>query len=366
MKDQQPVSVVRLRAAALQTENPQRLRQRLAAAAGRSRVSYLAQRQTAFAAQLIHHGRPMPLAEARAEAERLRHDPEVEWVVINEVERQQALADEPLYPQQSWMQDSDGVASPNIPSAWNMLSTLSSPHSPLSQVVVAVLDTGVIRHPDLTDQRVLFTQGYDFVSEVEYGNDGNGIDPDATDPGDYLTSTQFNGNRTLYQDCGGVHSSSWHGTEVTGMLAATVDNGRGIAGMLPAIPNAPRVLPVRIAGQCGASVIDILEGILWAAGIQYNGMPQANPNPARVINLSFGGDGGCACDRGSSLQSGACLYQDAIAALKQKGAILVAAAGNSSGVLVSGGAETSRPASCPGALAVTALNANGQKARRSQ
>ena len=48
-------------------------------------------------------------------------------------------------------------------------------------VVVAVLDTGITAHPDLLG-RVL--PGYDFVSDVDYANDGDGRDADPSDPGD--------------------------------------------------------------------------------------------------------------------------------------------------------------------------------------
>ncbi len=52
-------------------------------------------------------------------------------------------------------------------------------------VVVAVLDTGITAHPDLVG-RVL--PGHDFVSVVEYANDGNGRDADPSDPGDWVST----------------------------------------------------------------------------------------------------------------------------------------------------------------------------------
>lgn len=359
MKDPEPASVVQLRATVKPKELPSRLRLRMAAAAARARVSYTAERPTAFAAQLIHNSRPTTWAEAHAEAMRLRQDPDVEWVAVNEIERPQAVLvpNDPRYSQQQWLGNSNGGAVPNIPAAWERITASGRTLSP---VVVAVLDTGVLRHPDLQG-RVLFDQGYDFVAEVDYAGDGNGLDPDASDPGDYLTVTEINNNRLLYASCGGPDSSSWHGTVIAGQLAAATDNNLGVAGMLTPLAGAP-VLPVRVAGKCGASVVDIIEGMLWAAGVDYSGRPRVNQNPARVINLSFGGDPDCSCDRGASVLSGACLYLDAITALKQKGALLVAAAGNSDRIDVAGSARASRPASCPGVLGVTALNANGRKA----
>lgn len=355
-----PTSVVRLQAAAMPREQPQRVRVRLANAAHQAGISYVVERPTAFAANVIHNGRPIRLREAEAQAARLRQNPDVEWVVVNELAQRHAVVspippNDPGYAQQGWLATGTTGGLPDVPSAWSFLGGQT-----LQPVVVAVLDTGVLRHPDLSN-RVLYQDGYDFVSEVDYANDGNGLDDDATDPGDYLTSGQISQNPSLYADCGGAHDSSWHGTEVAGILGAETNNNLGVAGILASLPGSP-VLPVRVAGQCGAAVIDIIEGMLWAAGINYNGRPKVNAYPARVINLSFGGSGGCACDR-SRPMDGACLYTDAIATLKQKGAILVASSGNASQSNLNGGVDTSRPASCQGALAVTALNVNGQKAR---
>ena len=52
-------------------------------------------------------------------------------------------------------------------------------------------------------------------------------------------------------------------------------------------------LPVRVAAKCGAEVADIVVGMRWAAGLQvfdHGGRPlPLNPNPARVLDISFGG-----------------------------------------------------------------------------
>lgn len=360
MRDAVPESVVRLKAASIPKEQPQRLRARLASAAHKAGISYVVERPTAFAANVIHNGRPMRLKDAQAQAARLRQNPDVEWVVVNELEQRHAVVS-PIPPndihfgQQGWLAAAATGGLPNVPAAWNFLNAQA-----LSPVVVAVLDTGVLRHPDLNG-RVLFDDGYDFVSEVDYSNDGNGLDDDATDPGDYVTSGQIAQNPVLYEDCDGASPSSWHGTEIIGQLAAATNNNTGIAGLLASLPGAP-VLPVRVAGQCGAAVIDIIEGMLWAAGINYNGRPKVNAHPARVVSLSFGGSEDCSCDSSRGM-TGACLYREAIAALKQKGAILVASSGNAGASNVNGDIKTSRPANCPGALAVTALNVDGRKAQ---
>src|SRR5690606_14001831 len=81
----------------------------------------------------------------------------------------------------------------------------------------------------------------------------------------------------------------------------------------------------------------------WAAGLGVEGAP-ANPNPARVINLSFGRDVVCTAS-----------YQDVINEVTAAGALVVVAAVNDVG-------RPRRPADCNNVRAVGAAQANGQKA----
>lgn len=350
-------SVVRLQAASVSTDSGERVRARLAAAAQRQRVGYLVHRPTAFAAQVIHAGHPVHLADAEAEAARLRADPDVAWVVVNElvppasVLGQAVVPDDPDYSYQTWLQPRaayPGVA--NIPGAWQRLAGRN-----LTPVVVAVLDSGILPAPDLSG-RVL--AGYDFVSDPEYARDGGGADADPTDPGDWLSAQDKAANPVLYPALCDAHDSSWHGLAVASMLAAATGNAQDGGGILASLPGAV-LLPVRVAGVCGASVSDMIEGMLWAAGISYNGSPARNLHPARVINLSFGGDASC-----SDTQAGtsAWLYRQTVAALANKGALVVASAGNGD-VNRIGLAAPTRPANCEGVLAVTGLNQAGHKAR---
>jgi serine protease len=103
-----------------------------------------------------------------------------------------------------------------------------------------------------------------------------------------------------------------------------------------------RVLPVRVAGKCGADLADIIDGMRWAAGLPVVGVP-TNPNPARIINISFGGSAACGA-----------AYQQAIDDVRAAGAVVVAAAGN-------GWGAPSRPASCRHVVGVGALNRDGFK-----
>ncbi|HET8693192.1 MAG TPA: S8 family serine peptidase, partial [Aquabacterium sp.] len=317
----------------------------------RQGVPYATHRGTAFAAQVLRPERPISLDEARAQAQRLRRDPEVEWAIPNEIEPAASIgaSGDPGMALQTWLQSRDvglrGVA--DIPKAWEALSGMK-----LTPPVVAVLDSGVLPHPDLAGR---YWPGYDFVSVVEYARDGDGSDADPTDPGDWLTSQERNANMPVYGDCD-AHNSDWHGLAIAGMLGANTGNGLYGGGILAPL-DGPVILPVRVAGSCGAEVSDIIEGMLWAAGIAYQGTPPLNPHPARIINLSFGGDGGC---EDTGIRDVGWLYRQTVAALKARGTLLIASAGN--GDDQGGKAVPTRPASCPGVLAVTALHEQGFKA----
>lgn len=356
LKDSRPASVVQWPATVRPREAAAQTRLRLSAVTQRHGVSFLAQRPTAFGAQVIHNNRPMRMVDAEAQAARLRQDPDVEWVVVNEIARPQAALpaeSDPEVSNQEWIRDRATGGYPNIPAAFARLTGRT-----LSPVVVAVLDTGVVDHPDLQGRLL---GGWDFVSEVEYGNDGSGRDSDASDPGDYLTGTQAASNPALYDGCEVSETSSWHGTMTTGIVAAGMGNGVGMVGVLGPLAGAP-VLPVRVAGNCGAAVSDIIDGMLWAAGIDFNGSPARNVHRAKVISLSFGGEPGCVCNRVTAPTSAACLYVNAVQTLRASGSVLVAAAGNGDGVGGAGYSQASRPASCAGVIPVASVALNGAKA----
>jgi hypothetical protein len=208
---------------------------------------------------------------------------------------------------------------------------------------VAVLDTGVrFDHPDLLPVAAggNLLPGYDMVSDVDMANDGDGRDADATDPGDWVTQAEISTVGGPFYECADFpRSSSWHGTEVSGLIAALTDNGIGMAS----VGRNVRVLPVRVLGKCGGYDSDVLAGMRWAAGLPVPGAP-ANPYRARVINLSLGGDGPCSA-----------AYRDAVAELDAAGTVVVASAGNSAGHAVGA------PGNCGGVIAVAALRHAGSK-----
>jgi serine protease len=193
-----------------------------------------------------------------------------------------------------------------------------------SEVVVAVLDTGITPHADLEGASIL--TGYDFVSQTDGvdSGDGDSWDPDPSDPGDACAE--------LDQD------SSWHGTFVTGEIVAQ----RGRTGVVGAAPDVS-VVPVRVLGSCGGSEADSIAAIEWASGGTVAGVPD-NAHPAQVISMSLGSDTGECSD---ALQSA---IDDAV----ERGSVVVAAAGNDGSTM----SDTS-PANCAGVVSVVATTRTG-------
>lgn len=188
-------------------------------------------------------------------------------------------------------------------------------------VVVAVLDTGYRPHVDLAANII---PGYDMIVSTAVSNDGDGRDADAQDPGD---------------GCGG--QSTWHGTHVSGTIAAVTNNGIGVAGVAP----KAKVQPVRVLGCGGGYFSDIEAGIEWASGGTVAGLP-ANPTPAKVISLSLGGFTACPATTQTAINN-------AIA----RGTTVVVAAGN-----YNMDAINFAPANCNGVITVAATTQLGAKA----
>ncbi|MBT9458202.1 MAG: S8 family serine peptidase, partial [Burkholderiaceae bacterium] len=299
--------------------------------------------------QLLQGAAPLKGAEARAMVQRLRRDPRVLDVVPNVHEPRAAVPNDTLYASEQWWLAAHAVPAnagvPNFAKAWDR-----STGAPVSGAapIVAVLDSGYTSHPDLNAN--LVGQGYNFVSKVEYANNGVGRSNDAVDPGDALTQAEFDGNKALWDGCSVSANSSWHGTMIAGQLAAVTNNNAGVAG----INWAGRVLPVRVAGKCGAAVADMVDGMRWAAGLPVAGVP-ANPNPARILVIGFAGVTSCSIsDPNADVASAARLYTDTIKELRAKNVLIVAAAGNLRGAV-------GRPANCEGVMGVASVNRQGFK-----
>lgn len=181
-------------------------------------------------------------------------------------------------------------------SAWELVT-------PKSDVIVAVLDTGVNRtHEELAGAAVL--DGYDAVE----------------------------------QTAGVFDDTDGHGTSVIGLIAATANNGVGTAG----IAHGVTVLPVRVANDANRIYSsDLIGGIRFAADAG-----------AKILNLSFGGYTYSAAE------------YDAVSYALEKGCILIAAAGNDGGT--EQGTQPVYPASYEGVISVGSCNADGVRSDFSQ
>ena len=336
-------------------------------------------------------------------AKSIAGDSDVEWVQVDRRRFVQAVVNDPLYPDGlstsvaptgpasgQWYLRAPGidtsdpttprtiVSSINIEPAWAITHGSSS-------IVIADVDTGITSHPDLSSKLFapIFTgttsttpYGYDFVGFGETdpsdsadalatANDGNLADPDPSDPGDYVTGAENADKNGPFYECNdadfpdnppgsnlNVVNSSWHGTQTASILAAATNNGVGMAG----VGYDTMVVPARALGKCGGYDSDIIAAAEWGGGIAVSGVP-ANGHPARVINMSLGGPGVCATD--------GVAYVDALTQLRNKGVIVVAAAGNDEGLAV-GIPANCQPAAgdtntTPIVIAVAALRHAGDK-----
>lgn len=194
-----------------------------------------------------------------------------------------------------------------LPQAWEITSG--------GGATVAVVDTGVLlSHPDLQGQLV---GGYDFISDPLNAADGDGIDPNPNDPGDAAVAG----------------TSSFHGTHISGTVAAVANNATGVAG----VAFDARIMPLRVLGRDGGTDYDIEQAVRFAAGLP-NDSGTIPPQFADVINLSLGGPGFSEAS------------QAVYTAARNAGVVIVAAAGNA------GVARPFYPASYGGVISVGAVD----------
>jgi len=185
---------------------------------------------------------------------------------------------------------------PGYPKQWNLRSINQERAWEKTKgdgIKVAVIDTGVSRVPDLARTELL--QGHDFVNNRAQASDDVG-----------------------------------HGTHVAGTIAQSTNNHYGVAGIAP----KAAIMPFKVLGRNGSgTVTDIAEAIRLAAD-----------RGADAINLSLGGMGASA------------VLEDAIAHATDKGAVVVAAAGNANRN------AAAYPARYPQVIGVSALDPADEKA----
>jgi serine protease len=280
-------------------------------------------RRMATGANVMKLDRAYKRDEIDAIVKRLNTHPDVEYAEPDLIMKPLFVPNDTYYGAQwHYFESTGGI---NLESAWDVSTGAGA--------IVAVLDTGYTNHVDLAANLL---PGYDMISDAFVGNDGDGRDSDASDPGDWVSAGAC-GNGKPSQDL----NSSWHGTHVAGTIAAVTDNNTGVAG----VAFNAKVVPVRVLGRCGGYTSDIADGIIWAAGGSVSGVPD-NPNPAQVINMSLGGTGSCGTTT-----------QNAIDTARALGTTVVVAAGNENV-----DASNATPANCNGVVAVAATARSGGRA----
>jgi thermitase len=194
----------------------------------------------------------VPADQVAVAAAALRADPAVAYVEPDHVARIAAVTpNDPAFRHQ-W-----GITRTRVDTAWR------ATHG-AGRIVVAVVDTGVRKLPDLAGRLL---PGRDFVNDDSNADDDQG-----------------------------------HGTMAAGVIAAAGGNRIGVAGICWRC----KILPVKVLNSRGyGSYSDIAEGVRWSAD-----------RGADIINLSLGG------------ASDSRLLRDAVAYATGKGALVIAAAGN--------------------------------------
>jgi subtilisin family serine protease len=150
-----------------------------------------------------------------------------------------------------------------VPAAWQHLADHGLPAGGSSDVVVAVIDTGVdYTHPDLAAN--MWVNAGEFGKTAGVDDDGNGYVDD------------IHGARVIAGDLSGSPTDDHgHGTHVAGIIAAQADNGIGGIGVAPGV----RIMAIKASQYSGIlNASDVARGIYYAV-----------EKGADVINMSFGG-----------------------------------------------------------------------------
>jgi serine protease len=147
--------------------------------------------------------------------------------------------------------------------------------------------------------------------------------------GSDLAGTRCDGGYNFVSDKADAYDDQGHGTHVAGTVAQTTNNGKGTAGLA----FCANLMPVKVLNRFGwGKLTDVAEGIRFAAD-----------HGAQVINLSLGGS------------SNSHILAEAVRYAQGKGALIIAAAGNS-------GKAVGYPAAYEGVVAVSATDTNDKVA----
>jgi subtilisin family serine protease len=198
---------------------------------------------------------------------------------------------DPMFDQQ-WGLANNADTDIDVTEAWSVSRGDAS-------VMVAIIDTGVsVSHPDLVGARLRTDIDYDFINSDTNADDDNG-----------------------------------HGTHVAGIVAASTDNGIGVAGVCAEC----EILPVKVLDAEGSGDVSVI-----AQGLRY-----AADQGADIANMSLGMDPNCGCSE---------TLANAINYAYERGMFMIAAAGND------GIDKIGYPASSSRVMAIGATHVSGNRA----
>jgi serine protease len=277
-------------------------------------------RETAGGAQVVSADRVLSVSEQKMVIDSFKSQSNVEYAEADVLLQPSITPNDPSYSSQwSLFEEAAGL---RLPSVWDKTTGAGQ--------VVAVIDTGVVSHSDL-NANVL--PGYDMISDAAKARDGNGRDANPWDEGNWQD----------VGDCGNTVAvaSNWHGTMVSGVIAALGNNAKGVTGVAP----GAKILPVRALGKCGGYMSDVSDAVIWSSGGTVAGVP-ANANPARTLNLSLSVKAACGVTLQAAIDT----------AVSRKSAVFVAA-GNDRGE-----AASHSPGNCNNVITVGASGRAGNLA----
>jgi len=174
---------------------------------------------------------------------------------------------------------------------------------------------------------------------IGVGDTGSGDHPDMAEI--FLPGRRFDRSNYPPTDSIDRTTSVSHGVHVAGTAGAITGNNIGIEGVTDA-----KILPAKVLSDQGSgSLVDIILGIRWMAGLDIDGRTRAS-SPARVINLSLGYEDACSQ-----------FLQDTINEATENGVVVVVAAGNSN---IDAGRDC--PSNCRNVITVGAHDPAGKRA----
>ncbi len=212
----------------------------------------------------------------------------IEYAEPHYIHRPHFIPNDPYFDIKQWY-----LRKVEIPLAWDLSQGDTN-------VVIGIVDTGVdLDHPDLAEN---IWRNWKEIPGNGIDDDGNGYIDDFIG-WDFGGKDNFNNQRSK-QDNDPSEKKPVHGTHVAGIASAVTNNGIGVAGA----GFKCKIMAVK------ASIDDDPNNLIYYG---YQGIVYAVDNGAKIINCSWGSGGASMFE------------QEIINYATSKGALVVAAAGNS-------------------------------------